>query len=325
MTTRPVTLPPTAAEAPTEPRRGRLKGLGRRTVHNARVTRVRGLNLLLWALVIAGPVLGVAAMVAVVTTVGSSSAAAADTETIIIPASSASAEGFAELYLATYVNQAGRGNKDSLEAFFSRNDTALSAVTPGLFYASRTVSLGAEEISEGYFAVTVGAEVMLWQDTDPEADQVEGWVPGGIRFYQVGVHESDAGWVATGYPTQITAPPVLSPPTPQVRWRPEGITDGSLEEATLRFATAYLTGQGEIVRYVAPGLELEAIDPAPFVTVELAASGSTKTDDGELVSVLVEATDAGGRVQILQYDLEFTRRDDRWEVTRFYPAAPINP
>jgi len=71
------------------------------------------------------------------------------------------------------------------------------------------MSLGAEEVGPGYFAVTVTAEVLA---AEQASDGPPMWVPVGTRFYSVGVVETSARFAVTSLPTLMTAPakePVL--------------------------------------------------------------------------------------------------------------------
>ncbi|MFJ8601546.1 hypothetical protein ACIREM_23090 [Streptomyces shenzhenensis] len=78
-----------------------------------------------------------------------------------------------------------------------------------------------------------------------------------------------------------------------------------LSSAAAEFFATYLTGAGEVDRYIAPGVTLSPVSPAPYTAVsveqvsaaEEAAAAEKMPVDGTAVRVLarVEARDVGGR------------------------------
>ena len=278
---------------------------------------IRVLRAVLWLLVVAGPV-AVGVLAVQVSDLRQQVEVVSRQAVVEWPTDSAGAEGFAELFLAAFLGTGKDAFEDSTVHLDSRS---LSVMEQG-WSTLRTVSLGAEEVAPGYFAVTVAAE-LLARDPDPTAQP--SWVPVGIRFYTVGVVETDSGWAATGLPALVAAPATGPPPALLVR-RMEGLREVSgLEEAVTRFLAAYLAGEGELARYSAPGSPLVAVQPPPFASVELVEAGSVPTSDGaRQVVTLVVGTDEGGRSQVLQYALVVAQRDGRWEVSEMLPAPPLD-
>jgi hypothetical protein len=97
------------------------------------------------------------------------------------------------------------------------------------------------------------------------------------------------------------------------------------------FFDAYLTGVGEVDRYLSPGTELTAVSGSGYkaVTVDQAAADSDVAagavpGDGTTVRVQahVTATDATGGQWPLVYTLAMTARSGRWEVTALQAGAP---
>jgi hypothetical protein len=101
------------------------------------------------------------------------------------------------------------------------------------------------------------------------------------------------------------------------------VPEGDLSSAVGEFLAAYLTGAGEVDRYLAPGVKQSAVSPAPYAVVsveqvsavEEAAAAEKVPADGTAVRVLVqvEARDSGGRWP-LGYELTLKARSGRWEV-----------
>ncbi len=280
---------------------------------------VRALQVLLWLVVISGP--AAAVLVAMeVSALGGRLDAVSDQAAVVLPPDTTGVEGFAELFVAAFLG-VGEDSPETLALFL--DDPPLDGVADGSWFATRTTSLGAREISPGYFAVTVAAEVVA---AGPEPGTPAVWVPVGTRFYSVGVVETDTGWAVTGLPALVAAPTRTVAPELLIR-RLDGLDATSgLEEMVRRFLAAYLAGDGELARYVAPSLRIVAIRPPPFTTVDVARAGSIDTSDGsQLVAVVVEATDAEGRGQVLEYALVVEERDGRWEVSELLPAPPLAP
>jgi hypothetical protein len=280
------------------------------------LAQVRWLQVALWLLVISGPI---AATVLAFHVGGLDSRidGLSRRPAPVSVADSAGAEGFAELYVASVL----AGDADTADGLSGIAELPVGEASEGGWFASRTVSLGAEELAPGYFAVTVAVEVAA---EDAVSERERGWVAVGTRFYTVGVVETGSGWVATGLPTLVARP--TGPPPPELLvMRMDGLDAfPELERAAAAFLAAYLTGVGDLARYTVPGSLLIPVEPAPFVTVEIIRAGSaTSTDGAQLVAAVVRAADAAGRSQVLEYSLVVSQRDGRWEVAELLPAAPL--
>ena len=85
---------------------------------------------------------------------------------------------------ASVATKAGGSDKaeDVLKTFYPGGDVDLRDVKPGSLYVTQTVALDATPLSKGYWSVIVGARVM--------AASPGGYVPAGLRAYQVGVARS---------------------------------------------------------------------------------------------------------------------------------------
>jgi hypothetical protein len=275
---------------------------------------IRFLHVVLWLLVVSGP--ATALLVA-------ARLSALDQRLDVItsrtasepPAATAGAAGFAELFIAAYLS----GGKDSTGVDQVLDAVSLDGVEGGQWSVTRTTSLGAEEVAPGYFAVTVAADVVA---SDHDADGAPLWVSQGTWFFTVGVAETPTGWTVTGLPSLIPAPASVEAPELLVD-RLEG-TEPGVEELLSRFLAAYLAGEGELARYVAPSSAIVPVQPPPFAQVEVVAAGmAAATDAGTHVAAVARATDLIGRTQLLEYSLVVSQRDGRWEVADLLPAPPL--
>lgn len=257
-----------------------------------RPVSIRLLRLALWLLVITGP--ATAGWVAVrVAAMSGDLAAVTDQVAATAPtASTAQAEGFAELAVAEFLRRVDTGTARA------------GSPDGGLVH---TVSVGADEVAPGYFAVTVAA------DQPPSA----------VSFYTVGIATTEAGWVAVSGPSLVAAPPAV--PAPDMAASPgRGIEDAGLEQALDGFVAALLAGDGDIGRYVTPGSSVTAVSPAPFTSVKVVAAGAVAWTDGtRLVAAEVQGTTDADGTQSLTYSVVFSDQAGRWEVVELLAAPPL--
>ena len=263
----------------------------------------------LWALVIVGAIAGIGSFLTRRTATAPVQAKA--------PAPTVGPAGFAELYVSTFL-ESGDGDEGRLQAFYPGR-VELRDVVPGSLYVARTTTLDAKELSRRYWSVTVAAEVLV-----PEA---AGYRRAGTRFYEVGIAGGDGGgFVATSLPAQVPPPVTLRLPALEVGGLEPVRVGDPVAGAVERFAAAFLAGDGELTRYVAPNSSLRALSPAPYVAVKVTdlavhdLAGPPQTKD---VLAAVRATDSAGRVQVLQYTLSLAERAGRWEVARLLPGPPL--
>jgi pyruvate/2-oxoglutarate dehydrogenase complex dihydrolipoamide acyltransferase (E2) component len=143
-----------------------------------------------------------------------------------------------------------------------------------------------------------------------------------VRYYAVPVSSDSTGssFTVTGAPGVVAGPARAEVPTSSYGVL---VPEGDLSLAVGQFLAAYLTGAGEVDRYLAPGVKLTAVSPAPYTAVavqqvsaaEQAAAAAQVPADGTTVRVLasVEARDTAGRWP-LGYELTLKARSGRWEV-----------
>ena len=297
-------------------RLSQLKGRGRAGAgeHRPTMLRVRWAPALLWLLVAAGPVTA-GAVAFHVTALGQRVDALYAAPDIEPSDESVAASGFGELFVASLLTTDADTSKSlSGIAIPPAGDTE-----GGGWVASREVSLGADEIAPGYFAVMVAADIHRANPNTPT-----GWDPATTYIYTLGVVRHDAGWSATGLPTLVAGPPTSPLADIQVD-RLDGLDEvPGIEDAVAAFLAAYLTGTGDLDRYIVPDSRLVPVEPAPFDNVELIEAGMTKSANGaRYVSALVSGTDLYGSGQLLEYALLVSQRDGRWEIAELLPAPAL--
>ncbi|MFF4137450.1 conjugal transfer protein [Streptomyces mirabilis] len=272
--------------------------------------RVRLSRLALFTAIAAGPVaLGVAVMSGPTTV-----AAAPSDKPAAVRSAAAAADpaGYAQVFVDAWLRSSA-GDANSAQARLAQSlapdvdlpDPAAGAQSkpkPAAVTAVRSAQRG-----DGEWAVTVAAQ----------------YADGRLRYFVVPVtaDASGASFTVTGAPGAVAGPARAA-----VGKSPYGVSgpsDGDLSLAVGEFFGAYLAGAGEVDRYLAPGVKLSPVSPAPYTAVsvqrvsaveEAAAAGKVPAD-GTAVRVLVEveARDSGGRWP-LGYELTLKARSGRWEV-----------
>lgn len=270
------------------------------TTHSVRVTTA-----LLWFLVIAGAVLGALGFL----TRPPRPAQTTSASELLPPT------GFAELYVGAFV-AAGEGTETTLEPFLA-DPPRLLGVTSESMYAARTGVMGADLVGPRYWSMTVAAEVL--------GRVGDGYESLGIRVYRVAVVDGESGPVAVALPSLVTLPTIPAAPRLALRVAGPPRADDELAVAVTGFLAAYLCGDGDVERYVAPGAAVAAVQPPPFTSAKvLSLSRSATGGPSEHVLVFVEGEDAAGRRQHLAYGFVVGRRAGRWEVQRL-GAPPLRP
>jgi hypothetical protein len=259
-----------------------------------------------WAAVSAGPI---ALAVAVATPATVVRAAPATKPTTVKTTAGANPSGYATVFLGAWLRS--RAGAESTAQSRLAQSMAPDVDLPGTVDAQpepeSVVAVRSVQQTGTAWSVTVAAQ----------------YADGSVRYFAVPV-VADAGgasFTVSGAPGVVAGPAraagVQSPYTVTVP------TDSEVSSAAGEFLAAYLAGAGEFDRYLAPGVRLSPVSPAPYqmVTVQqmLAADQEAAAEsvpaEGTRVRVMaeVEARDGSGRWP-LAYELTLKVRSGRWEV-----------
>lgn len=223
---------------------------------------------------------------------------------------------FAERLVVAWLG-ATSGDSDELSSLITQENVVSLPEQP---QAVTNVEVASIEPADEAWSVTVAATVTGAKDVPSR------------RFYQVPVVVSAGSVAALSLPAPVGGPVVAA--SPKLDYR-ETLTDESLVSDTVgQFLAAYLSGVGDVSRYVSPGVSITAIDPPVFreVTVEDLTGnrelvpGVTPRDE-DTIQVLVVATGVVSKTQsvTVQYSLSLTARAQRWEITAIDPAPALSP
>ncbi|MET8808646.1 conjugal transfer protein [Streptomyces sp. NPDC004546] len=269
--------------------------------------RVRLSRVAVWTVIAAGPI---ALCVAVASTPTTVAAAPAAKPTAVRTATSSTAPGgYAQVFVGAWL-RSNANDETSAQARLAQSmapNVELPDPAADAQSAPQSVTaVRSAQRADGAWSVTVAAQ----------------YANGSVRYYTVPVASDSTGssFTVTGAPGVVAGPARAGVAKSSYSVT---VSEGDLSSAIGQFLAAYLTGAGEVSRYLAPGVKLTAVSPAPYTAVavqqvsaaEEAAAAEQVPADGTTVRVLaaVEARDATGRWP-LAYELTLKARSGRWEV-----------
>ncbi|MFE9454890.1 conjugal transfer protein [Streptomyces sp. NPDC006739] len=269
--------------------------------------RVRLSRVAVWTVIAAGPIALCLAVASTPTTVAAAPATKPTALRTATPATDPA--GYAQVFISAWL-RSDANDETSAQARLAQSmapGVELPDPAAGAHSAPESVTaVRSAQRAGGAWSVTVAAQ----------------YADGSVRYYTVPVAADRTGssFTVTGAPAVVAGPARA-----EVAKSSYAVTlpEGDLSSAVGEFLTAYLTGAGEVDRYLAPGVKLTAVSPAPYTAItvqqvsaieEAAAAGQVPAD-GTTVRVLaaVEARDATGRWP-LAYELTLKARSGRWEV-----------
>ncbi|TVZ84766.1 conjugal transfer protein [Streptomyces sp. BK340] len=269
--------------------------------------RVRLSRVAVWTVIAAGPVALCVAVASTPTTVAA--ATAAKPAAVRTAAAAADPGGYAQVFVGAWLRSSA-DDATSAQARLAQSmapDVDLPDPAADAQSAPQSVtSVRSAQRADGAWAVTVAAQ----------------YAGGSVRYFAVPVAADSAGssFTVTGTPGVVAGPARAEVPKSSYAVT---VPEGDLSSAVGQFLAAYLTGAGEVDRYLAPGVKLSAVSPAPYSAVavqqvsaveEAAAAEQVPADDTKVrVFASVEARDATGRWP-LAYELTLKARSGRWEV-----------
>jgi hypothetical protein len=228
--------------------------------------------------------------------------------------------GAAERAVAAWLT-AGDEDGDLLESLYLDPPPAVDMDTDSLTVAG-VATVAAREVDDGYWAVTVAAEVV---EDMPQDDDGETPDPVLATWYvEVGI----VGDVERGL-SALETPSIVPPPAAAAdAWLPDRSSadtptpDDPILVAVEGFLRAFLTGRGDPARYVAPGLDVPSLDPAPFAEAVVLQMAIARHDEATAtVWTEVQVTTGGGARQVVAYDMALSQRAGRWEVAELPGVA----
>lgn len=291
------------------------------TTRSLRLRQLRLVRAAVWGALLCGP-LALVATVAVPRSVSRAPAAPSVSQSAR-PAESESPTGYAELFLSLWLGtDVQRGDS---AAFKLLREMAPEVGLPSWGQEPPVVDhlVAVRRRPDGGrgWLVTVAAQLR------------SGKKEASVRYFDVPVLVSRDGSaqqvVVSRAPSEVGAPSGVKVP-PSV-YSGEVPMNSPLAQTVGDFLTAYLGGgPGVADRFLAPGVRLPAVVPAPYRAVALervasapGAGEGTVGRDGSVARVLAQVTarDGADRQWPLAYALRLVARAGRWEVTGFDSAV----
>lgn len=301
------------ANTRTIPETGRQTGRTRqaRRLPVSDVTVARGSAALLWLLIFLAALGGLAAWMR-------PTSSPAEPETVTGDPDAATGEavvaagGFAERYVTAYLEA---GNDGAVLAPFLGYTPELPATSTATELEAPVRAVEITRADTDYWSVVVAV----------------GWT-GQERFWQVAVDLREGPANAVGLPAAVAGPAEPERSSLDVNMGQPALDDPVVESVT-GFLGAYLCGQGELSRYLSPGVSITPADPKVCSEIEVIRWGVVDDDDEDVQTVVLDALLDGtvdaeetnaASPRVATYTLLLTSRDGRWEITELLPAPPLD-
>ncbi|MFD5064804.1 conjugal transfer protein [Streptomyces sp. NPDC058394] len=304
-----------------------------------------------WGLLVLGPLLGAFAYLSAPAQAGPAQRKPAPTAPAATGAQGAA--GFAQLFVAAFIS-AGEGDQGELAAYYPDATSLRLEGASDRRRGEQLTIVRLRQTDEGIWSVTIAARITDTKPADAhqadDKDEAKAAAAQAVRYFQVPVATATTAGGASGYtalamPAEVAAPEWIKAPGLIYGPMRPALPADPRTQAVTEFLTAYLTGAGELDRYLAPGTHLAPVAPAPYTGIAvdtLAIDGEKGTepvtavpDDGTTLRLLV-ALRATGHDEVrvpLTYALTLKARAGRWEIasldgaptpatTPTVPAAP---
>jgi hypothetical protein len=220
---------------------------------------------------------------------------------VAAPAISAVAE------MATALHLTGLADPAELMAILSETTAATG---PTGYWVNRAAAVAVESPAAAQWLVTVAADVLELVDGAYE--------PAGIQYFEVLVSDGDSP-IAVSLPTRIPPPASGAQPAAASFQDPVPIDQ---EHAVAGFLDAYLTGNGQVARYAAPGARIPLFATPPYTSV---AVQHLAADSQGAVRARVAATSRRGTSVTLDYTLDLTFEHGVWEIVAINRVLSSSP
>ncbi|MFI1461005.1 conjugal transfer protein [Nocardia carnea] len=229
-----------------------------------------------------------------------------DEEMVGVTGHASLAASFAQDFVVTYLS-ADANDQDALSRYvdgtqrISLPKTGAQVNAPLVVYVARTLDAGAVEV----WSVTVSVQMGR-----PGSGAAR-------HYYRVPVSVSEGSLRALTLPAAVE-PPAVGSDLAQAYSSPCGEETAFAQVAT-GFLNAYLTGAGDVARYVTVDSGISALRPGPFTelgTVTVTAEDSGCGTAGTSAQVLATVTPKGatGTAPALAYPLTMVRGEGQWQV-----------
>lgn len=233
--------------------------------------------------------------------------------------------GMAEVAVREWLT-ASTENRDRLNELFLQPPPLDESDTSRIQVLRATAIAGSRLNTEGYWTVTVAADVV-----ESAGDEGPGSLP-TTWYVEIGITGTTGGGLAAVTVPAIVPPPVLS----EAAFAPHAPSPGPpssndpIASRVEEFLNALLAGNGNPDDHMADGLHIRAVTPAPFANVELVELSEQEITEGKSkgdvrVWAIVQLSTNGGSVYEAGYELKVRKEIDRWRIVAVYGAPKVDP
>lgn len=209
--------------------------------------------------------------------------------------------GFAELFVSTYLTAGGSDRPEQLRVFYAAAPEP--ALTSSSHFIRHVAVLGVHAAGGRSWELHVAADVLVHDGVGYQSD--------GIHHYLVGVVAAGHGFAATSLPIRIATPPPAAIAAVDAG---ADVADAGLAALVDGFLAAYLTGNGDLRRFVAPDAPIAAVAPPPFSAITVDRLTGVALDASSLkVHVLATGHTATTELRV-EYHLLADRTDGVWRI-----------
>ncbi|MFI7671913.1 conjugal transfer protein [Nocardia sp. NPDC049526] len=233
------------------------------------------------------------------------------------------AGSFAQQFIVTYLSSVA-GQQDRLGEYVGSSaqqitlpSTARQVSDPAVVYVSRVGSFDTLEVWSVTVSVKVGKSASTASSATGTSANSSNTSADTRQFYRVGISVLNGRLRALALPA-LVEPPSRGADLAQAYSSP-CTADTPLSQVASGFLTTYLTGNGDVGRYITLDAGIAALRPAPFTAVETVAvtsddnsCGTSRSSAQVLVTVNPKAD--GGAVATLAYPLTMVRDGGQWQV-----------
>lgn len=183
-----------------------------------------------------------------------------------------------------------------------------SPATATGMWVNSSAAIAVRPLGDGLWVATVAVDALEMVDGAYEA--------AGLQYFDVTVDASGSQPVAISAPARIPAP-AAAPTSGAVPAFANTVPPDQLTAVTA-FFEAYLTGRGELARYVSTTAQIPVFATAPYESISIVA---TAADSLGRIRVDIDSATARGGQQHLQYVAELTFDRGVWEVADLVPVV----
>lgn len=231
------------------------------------------------------------------------------------------AGAFAQSYLAAWLSATGTDHKE-LDRYFKSSLISFGGTVPTEY---RDMTVASIEEAPGNLTTVIVSTTLKNTLVDADGKESTAWTP---YWYQVVVSNKGENLATAGLPSPVSSPSIGEA---LVTGYPSRVSNKEIQATVTDFMNSYLTGQGDVMRFISPDADIHAVSPAYWKqtkvkTVQSAEDVSDKAPEvGQTAQILVDVDLINGEnTKPAQYVMSLKVRDGRWEIQSLDSAPKLS-